>query len=67
MAVTAPKCKLCGECHFGPLCPKFHKSPRKVAAAMDRVKEIEARPLELGSKGKKIVAKKAAKKKGKRK
>lgn len=47
-----PKCKLCGETHWG-LCPRARQ--RVVKA---KVAEIAARPVKLGSKGR---AKKAAK------
>lgn len=54
--MQGPKCKLCGVNHFG-LCEKV-----KAAQVRRRVKEIESRPVKLGSKGK---AKQAAKKAGK--
>ncbi len=50
--MKGPKCKLCGEDHFG-LCK------RALASVKARVASIEGRPLKLGSKGK---AKKAAQK-----
>lgn len=54
--MKGPVCKLCGEAHFG-LCAKA-----QVAVAKRRVKQIEARPVKLGSKGR---AKKAKQGKGK--
>lgn len=58
-----PMHKLCGEAHaLGP-CPKFMKS-RKMERVIAEVREIEAKPLTLGSKGiaKKAKLKKKAKK-----
>lgn len=49
--MLGPKCKLCLQNHFG-LCDKV-----KALQVRKRIKEIEARPVKLGSKGK---AKKAA-------
>lgn len=58
--MQGPKCKFCGEPHFG-LCQKLSKS--KVAAtAKKQVAEIAARPVKLGPKGKAKKAKRAKKK-----
>lgn len=53
--MQGPKCKFCGEPHFG-LCPKLTRA--KVKA---RVEEIAARPVKLGTKGKAKKAKRTKK------
>lgn len=32
--MKAPKCKLCGEEHWSPVCPKFNTKPRAAVAAI---------------------------------
>lgn len=45
--MIGPKCKLCGENHWSPVCPNAKK-----AKAHQRVAQIASRPVKLGSKGK---------------
>ncbi len=54
--MQAPKCKLCCEHHWSPICPNV-----KGKAVKERVKAIEAAPVT------KTATKKTAKKKSKRK
>ena len=50
------KCKVCGGEHAGTICTNFQRAPAKSVIA-EKVAEIAARPIKIGSKGK---AKKAA-------
>jgi hypothetical protein len=64
MPIKPPHCKICGEDHYGPLCPKYHKDRKGAVVNSEKLaKAIEARPVKLGSKGKAIMEKRGRKKK----
>ena len=50
------KCKICGGEHAGTICTNFAGSKPRAAIAA-KVKEIEARPVVIGTKGKAKKAK----------
>lgn len=52
MPVKPPKCKICGEEHWGSVCTKYVKAPSRLSpSVVDRVKEIEGQPLKPSAKG----------------
>lgn len=48
MPVTAPKCKLCGETHWSPVCPNIGK--KGAARTKPDIKAIEAKAASAGTK-----------------
>ncbi len=50
-ATLSPKCKICGEQHQGPLCPKFYGSPkiRVMSEAETKAARAAQKPLLLAA------------------
>lgn len=61
MPVTPPKCKICGDSHFGPLCPKYHTGASKRITVIDPNKSKAADTKLLPPPPKKKAKKKKAK------